>query len=927
MLAVAGAALAGLAIFVPDDPDWRLALGSFGLGCAVAGACIWIRRWWLGGNRPRVIVEVWKWLGGHKSTVVLVVALCMSAIGAARGWRVEVMAQLLAVGAAAVNVRLRHPRRTVVAGFVGALLFVLLVDDGGTAALVVAGVVCLAYFVVLAIGHLETEPAEITGVTGRFGRLLLRVLGSALLLATGIVGAAFVAGRFFLDNAALVPFGAVRVAALLLAAIVVAVVAWWWRSYEEIVLERETPSYLTGILLGLVAVGLLLGVLDEPRDPTKRPEQEVLATEAAAHGRFDLILVVDPADPVGRALIRRAREDLLAHPSGVAAGAMFAPRVPDSPYDIAYGLAVPEPHGGKRLWRLVEPPTTDVREIGRALAAVRPRDGDPATGSYGRILFDLSSEFRVDWREHARRGVAFLLDELPDGDEFAVPSGAGAGLCRTLEEKRPRVPGEITESTVTVWSRAVTDQCSQRRTFRSWHRTGRSREGRVFGAPVALHVVTRDDDPRRLAAWRTWSKILGGKLDASGAGRRLDGDAAFHLVQDAADMHTGVPVGELKWAAWEHRPILKFDPGDDLRPVDVDWLLGPDRRPPPLVVTLCETAPGEDEPSATERCATAKDNHQDVQRVCDRSGRDESCDDIRSAADLAGHRDELIDFEGDGAPPSDADDPPRMYVDVWERDRQVFLGYWWFFRYNTSPWRREVNCVPGITFGGVSCHDHEGDWEGVTVVLERRQGALVPVGATYDAHGREVRWNWEDLETEDGRPKVYVAVGSHASYPAACKREECDQRLSGKALGDGGFDGTEDWELNGDDACWTLGQDYEELRRQNKSPQTHGPCLVALPAVYDPLLDDPETAPTRLDEGRRGVLWNAFPGKWGKARCTAIGRVCVQVDGPDSPARQGRFVDPAAHSIDDDPEPECGDREVLYQLRGQPMPPQRGTGC
>src|SRR3712207_3288235 len=91
VLALAGATLAAVAVLVPDDPDWRLALGSLGLACALAAAWLWVRRWWLGGHRPRVILKAWTWLGGHKSTVVLVVALVLGAVGAARGWRVEVM--------------------------------------------------------------------------------------------------------------------------------------------------------------------------------------------------------------------------------------------------------------------------------------------------------------------------------------------------------------------------------------------------------------------------------------------------------------------------------------------------------------------------------------------------------------------------------------------------------------------------------------------------------------------------------------------------------------------------------------------------------------------------------------------------------------------------------------------------------------------
>ena len=58
----------------------------------------------------------------------------------------------------------------------------------------------------------------------------------------------------------------------------------------------------------------------------------------------------------------------------------------------------------------------------------------------------------------------------------------------------------------------------------------------------------------------------------------------------------------------------------------------------------------------------------------------------------------------------------------------------------------------------------------------------------------------------------------------------------------------------------------------------------------DVLLDDRATPD--IDEGHRGVLWNAFWGSWGRDRCTAVGRACAQVDGPLSPSRQTRFLQP-----------------------------------
>ena len=58
---------------------------------------------------------------------------------------------------------------------------------------------------------------------------------------------------------------------------------------------------------------------------------------------------------------------------------------------------------------------------------------------------------------------------------------------------------------------------------------------------------------------------------------------------------------------------------------------------------------------------------------------------------------------------------------------------------------------------------HEADWEGVTVVLEK--GA--PLGATYSQHQGRKWIPWSALSTTAGHPIVYVARGSHAEYPKA----------------------------------------------------------------------------------------------------------------------------------------------------------------
>lgn len=60
---------------------------------------------------------------------------------------------------------------------------------------------------------------------------------------------------------------------------------------------------------------------------------------------------------------------------------------------------------------------------------------------------------------------------------------------------------------------------------------------------------------------------------------------------------------------------------------------------------------------------------------------------------------------------------------------------------------------------------HQGDWEGVTLVLG---DDAEPSHAIYRAHADHAVTRWQDVEREaDVRPVVLCAKGSHASYPAA----------------------------------------------------------------------------------------------------------------------------------------------------------------
>ena len=73
------------------------------------------------------------------------------------------------------------------------------------------------------------------------------------------------------------------------------------------------------------------------------------------------------------------------------------------------------------------------------------------------------------------------------------------------------------------------------------------------------------------------------------------------------------------------------------------------------------------------------------------------------------------------------------------------VQYWFFYAYN-----------PG------TLNQHQGDWEMIEVVLDSTE---TPLYAVYSQHNAGEMAEWKDVETVDEtHPRVYVALGSHASY-------------------------------------------------------------------------------------------------------------------------------------------------------------------
>lgn len=83
--------------------------------------------------------------------------------------------------------------------------------------------------------------------------------------------------------------------------------------------------------------------------------------------------------------------------------------------------------------------------------------------------------------------------------------------------------------------------------------------------------------------------------------------------------------------------------------------------------------------------------------------------------------------------------PSTIYARSIHRAGRMYLQYWLWFAKDRG---------------------HEGDWESVVM----RMGAHVPDLVGYAQHSAGQQRSWPRVRREGGRPIVYVARGSHASY-------------------------------------------------------------------------------------------------------------------------------------------------------------------
>ncbi len=387
-------------------------------------------------------------------------------------------------------------------------------------------------------------------------------------------------------------------------------------------------------------------------------------------------------------------------------------------------------------------------------------------------------------------------------------------------------------------------------------------------------------DLKPVAAARTWAEarglpslglvvalILAGLVVGAAAGFVI---ALVHAPEAAKPLRTVGASSEVRpkqagALAVRFRPWLQFDSGEHWRPLDIDSLFAErDANGNPAELFCTRDLAGE------------------TVKPCRPVGSVGELESDAARADALGES-SFINIPGDGVADyyghdrcrgvARCDNPPdsAIYYHVTRANDRFYVDYWWFFRFNDFDRHGlRATCRERAAIEAQVCDEHEGDWEGVTVATAPSDALATDdqqLGyVAYAAHKGVLRYAQSELGLHDGtRPDVFVARGSHASYPKPCSPHPfgCTQptALAFKGLvnlPEGQRDGKEEWDRNGDQC----------------QPGAGGSCLQPLPS--------PQVDPS---------AWTIWKGQWGDG----CGGICGQkptLTSPSSPGVQDRYKTP-----------------------------------
>jgi hypothetical protein len=456
----------------------------------------------------------------------------------------------------------------------------------------------------------------------------------------------------------------------------------------------------------------------------------------------------------------------------------------------------------------------------------------------------------VTWTLLGESDPEVALEALAQGDDAPVEQG--------VPEPRPEADSILlllVDGTAPVSTHPAS--LAERKAIRRGE-VGRWRRIAAEATPGAsAFALLQTTDKRRLRRWEEFGPA-GSVFSIQELGSQSVTDTAVQLASSAPTS----PVDQ--GLALAFRPILLFD-GEEGAP----WPLaiGPMFRN--HLVKLCRE-------ELTADCGEPLDRAAELE-----SGGTHLELDLPSSTELqhlAQH--ELEAYRGEREPPARPKGiDTAIYVHPVSLTREgqnlLYLDYWWYLPENPVEVGGGILCGAGFVIPGVTCLSHQSDWEGMTVVVDRTGPEPKILAVHYAQHDSVVRYGWDQLRTswegnprvqrlvagiEDAstRPVVFVAKGTHASYPIPCS-SDCKQ-MANPDLGEGPYYGGRGWIGNYTDACLASS------------------CV--------------ELLPTRV-RGTEPALWNAYDGPWGKRSCLLA--YCDSGSPPPAPGQQDRYEDPTVY--------------------------------
>jgi hypothetical protein len=516
-------------------------------------------------------------------------------------------------------------------------------------------------------------------------------------------------------------------------------------------------------------------------------------------------------------------------------------------------------------------------------------DGDPHQGEVKPPPTPVLGEFDVTYSVGYAAGDTVRWTLLGGADQAAALDALAEGRHRPPQAGRPQPRPEAdrvlllyvdgTPPVVAGDPADLPDVPAEEGEVANWEAVARSVSREIKG-PLPTFALLQTTATGRLHRWQDFGRP-NGPISVQALGSQTATDAAVRLAVAAPTAQQDLAL------AMQFRPILLFDRRETApRPLSVAALFNEGR------VRLCRDQGLRttcDEPITDPRLLKSGGTHlrlelpkaEELKQLALKEDRER-----RAAADAAAEPAAAAPPPPEGVPPAGTVAPTAeervgaksaIYVHPVSVSREgkelLYLDYWWYLPYNPVALGGGALCGAGMVIAGVTCQDHESDWEGVTVVVDRTGKAPQPVAVQYAQHSNVVRYSWTLLrEKWDGntrlenripsltdapsRPLVFVAAGTHASYPLPCK-SRCHQ-FPDPGIGERPYFGDLPWSGNDTGAC-------------GKSS-----CLQALPTQ---------------GEGTRPALWNGYDGSWGELHCF-LTYYCDSGPPPKAPGEQGRYKHP-----------------------------------